>query len=138
MAWARSTASGCLDRGMSGRRPARQDGCSTLQYIASVVTVQEAAVSWLQVSSLFLCFLDEIIPHSLRGCSCGSRGFLEDRMMDIITGRAPHPARAESQLLNLLVVVVVCVGGEGGVGSGAEPEQRGLQMYRRPCALRPP
>ena len=33
---------------------------------------------------------------ALRGCSCGSRGFLEDRMMDIITGRAPPPARAES------------------------------------------
>ena len=37
--------------------------------------------------------------RALRGCSCGSRGFLEDRMMDIITGRAPWPplARAESQ-----------------------------------------
>ena len=30
--------------------------------------------------------------RALRGCSCGSRGFLEDRMMDIITGRAPPPA----------------------------------------------
>ena len=27
--------------------------------------------------------------RALRGCSCGSRGILEDRMMDIITGRAP-------------------------------------------------
>ena len=32
--------------------------------------------------------------RALRGYSCGSRGFLEDRMMDIITGRAPPPARA--------------------------------------------
>jgi len=29
--------------------------------------------------------------RALRGCSCGSRRFLEDRMMDIITGRAPPP-----------------------------------------------
>ena len=36
--------------------------------------------------------------RELRGCSCGSRGFLEDRMMDIITGRAPPLARAESHL----------------------------------------
>ena len=34
--------------------------------------------------------------RALKGCSCGSRGFLEDRMMDIITGRAPPPARAGS------------------------------------------
>ena len=27
--------------------------------------------------------------RALRGCSCGSRGFLKDRMMGIITGRAP-------------------------------------------------
>ena len=27
--------------------------------------------------------------RTLAGCGCGSRGFLEDRMMDIITGRAP-------------------------------------------------
>ena len=36
--------------------------------------------------------------RALRGCSCGSRGFLEDRMMDMITGRAPPLARAESHL----------------------------------------
>ena len=40
-------------------------------------------------------FLDEITAHSE---VCGSRGFLEDRMMDIITGRAPSPAQAESNL----------------------------------------
>ena len=41
----------------------------------------------------FLFFWDD---RALRGCSCGSRGFLEDRMMDTITGRAPPPAQAES------------------------------------------
>ena len=35
--------------------------------------------------------------RALRDYSCGSRGFLEDRMMDIITGRVPPPARAESE-----------------------------------------
>jgi len=39
--------------------------------------------------------------RALKGCSYGSRGFLEDRMMDIITGRAPPPARAESHLSRL-------------------------------------
>ena len=34
--------------------------------------------------------------HALGGCS--SRGFLEDRIKDMITGRAPPPARAESHL----------------------------------------
>ena len=29
-----------------------------------------------------------ILYRTLKGCSCGSRGFLEDRMMDIITVRA--------------------------------------------------
>ena len=39
-----------------------------------------------------------LLYRALRG-SCGSRGFLEDRMLDIITGRAPPPARAESDHL---------------------------------------
>ena len=40
-------------------------------------------------------FFGDVVAHS-RGCSCGSCGFLEDWMMDIITGRAPPAARAES------------------------------------------
>ena len=37
-------------------------------------------------SMLFL-FWDEIVQFcALRGCSCGSRGFLEDRIMDIVAG----------------------------------------------------
>ena len=36
-------------------------------------------------------FLYEIVPRTQRTYSCGSREFLEDRMMDIITGRAPPP-----------------------------------------------
>ena len=43
--------------------------------------------------------------RALRDYSCGCRGFLEDRMMDIITGRAPPPARAESHLHCYFVVV---------------------------------
>ena len=43
----------------------------------------------------FFLFFDEII-RALRGCCCGSRGFLEDWMMDVITGRAPPTAQAES------------------------------------------
>ena len=43
----------------------------------------------------FFSFLMRLY-RALRGCSCGSHGFLEDRMMDIITGRAPPLARAES------------------------------------------
>ena len=45
---------------------------------------------------LFPLFLMRLY-RVLRGHSYGNRGFLEDRMMDIITGRAPPPARAESQ-----------------------------------------
>ena len=49
------------------------------------------------VESTIFIFILMRLYRALGGCSCGSRGFLEDRMMDIITGRAPHPARAESQ-----------------------------------------
>ena len=36
-----------------------------------------------------ICFVFFMrLYRALRGCSCGSRGFLEDRMMDIITGSA--------------------------------------------------
>ena len=37
-------------------------------------------------TSFFWGFLGRLY-RALRGCSCGSRGFLEARMMDIITGR---------------------------------------------------
>ena len=43
----------------------------------------------------YVCFLMRLY-RALRGCSCGSRGFLEDRMMDIITGRAPPRLDAAS------------------------------------------
>jgi len=36
-----------------------------------------------------LFFFGMRLRRALRDCSCGSRGFLEDRMMDMITGRAP-------------------------------------------------
>ena len=45
---------------------------------------------------LFWGVFDEFVPR--KGCSYGSRGFLEDRMMDTITGRAPPPARAGSHV----------------------------------------
>ena len=41
--------------------------------------------------SFFKGFLMRLY-RALRGCSCGSRGFLEDRMMDIITGRGATPS----------------------------------------------
>ena len=50
------------------------------------------------ISSFFVFVFLMRLYRALRGCSCGSRGFLEERMMDIITGRAPPPARAESHL----------------------------------------
>ena len=40
--------------------------------------------------------------RALRDYSCGCRGFLEDRMMDIITGRAPPPARLILWVYSLL------------------------------------
>ena len=58
----------------------------------------EVAVGARQLSDGLQPFIIIIILmrlyRALRGYSCGSRGFLEDRMMDIITGRAPPPARA--------------------------------------------
>ena len=50
-------------------------------------------------TALFFLFCDLFLMSAHSGCSCdSSRGFLEDRMMDIITGRAPPLARAESHL----------------------------------------
>ena len=59
-----------------------------------------------------LLFLGDFLMRlyrALRGCSCGSRGFLEDRMMDTITGRAPPPARAESHLFKGALRAACCV-----------------------------
>ena len=50
------------------------------------------------ISLFIVLFFLMRLYRALRGCRCGSRGFLEDCMMDIPTGRAPPPARAESHL----------------------------------------
>ena len=65
-------------------------------------------ISWWRAARFWFWFFFETVVfetrlyRALRGYhSYGSRGFIEDRVMDIITGRAPPPARADHSSLRL-------------------------------------
>ena len=81
-----------------------------------------------------MAFLFGMSLCALKGYSCGSRGFLEDQMMDLITGRAPPPARVESQRSNLttgrsLIIFESFLSRTPGLSRGLSGEVRAWQCW---------